>query len=130
MDYERGLDALRAQLEQTNRYLDFVTLEARLRENLHDEGLYGSDESSRRERARVIRGLNDLALQVLGLSFNDLALGRAAQTGQTSARELSLVRQLGITPSPVGIRPPVQPHLQDLLFKNWSGGNLKRCARP
>ena len=36
MDFERGLDALGAQLERTNRYLEFTTLEARLRENLRE----------------------------------------------------------------------------------------------
>lgn len=120
MDHERGLDALGAQLEQTNRYLEFTTLEARLRENLHDERLYGSTETIRSERARIINSLNKLTLEVLGLSFNDLALGRVSAAGQTSARELSLVRQLDVTPSPVGIKPPVQARLQDLPFNELS----------
>jgi CheY-like chemotaxis protein len=120
LDYERGLDALKAQLEQTNRYVEFTTLEARLRENLRGEHLYGTDETSRSERARIINSLNQLALEVLGLSFNDLALGRISPARQTSARELSLVRQLNVTPSPFGIKPPVLTHLQDLPFNELS----------
>jgi hypothetical protein len=120
MDYERGLDALGAQLEQTNRYLEFTTLEARLHENLRDERLYGTSETSRSERARIINSLNRLALKVLGLSFNDLALGRVPAAGRVSARELSLVRQLDIAPSSIGIKPPVQARLQDLPFNELS----------
>jgi hypothetical protein len=120
MDFERGLDALGAQLEQTNRYLEFTTLEARLHENLGDERRYGPNETSRSNRARIVAGLNGLALEVLGLSFNDLALGRIPAAGQISARDLSLVRQLEVTLSPAGIKPPVQPRLQDLPFNELS----------
>ena len=120
MDYERGLELLGAQLEQTNRYLEFTTFEARLRENLKAERLFGPSEQSRRDRARIVAGLNELALKVLGLSFNDLALGRTPVVGEVSARDLSLVGQLGVTPSSAGIQPPVQTHLQDLPFNDLS----------
>jgi len=120
MDFERGLDALGAQLERTNRYLEFTTLEARLRENLRDERTFGANETSRSERARIVTGLNALALKALDLTFNDLALGRATASGQTSASDFSLVRQLKITPSAVNINPPVRPHPQDLPFNELS----------
>lgn len=120
MDYERGLDALRAQLEQTKRYLEFTTLEARLYENLHAERLYGPSETSRSDRARIVNSLNRLALDVLGMNFNDLALGRIPAAGMISTHDLSLVRQLDVTPSPVGITPPVQPRVQDLPFNELS----------
>jgi hypothetical protein len=129
MDYEKGLDALEAQLEQTNRYLEFTALEGRLRENLQDEHLYGTSETSRSERARIITSLNRLALEVLGLSFNDLSLGHVPAAGQASAHESSLVRQLSVTPSPVGIKPPVQPRLQDLPFNELSWEHFESiCA--
>lgn len=73
VNYERGLEVLKARLEQTNRYDEFNVLEARLRENLSGERLYGASEQSRRERAQVIDALNRLALDVLGTSFNDLS---------------------------------------------------------
>jgi hypothetical protein len=88
INFERGLDLLKAQLEQTNRYIEFTTLEARLLENLHDERLYGGTESTRTERAKIVNSLNKLALEVLNLSFNDLSLGRVRNSGQTSTREL------------------------------------------
>jgi len=72
MDYERGLEILKAQLERTNRYDEFNVLEARLLENLREERLYGPSEQNRSDRARIIGGLNRLALDVLGVSFNQL----------------------------------------------------------
>jgi hypothetical protein len=120
MDYERGLDALEAQLEQTSRYLEFETLEARLRENMRDERLYGTDQTIRSDRARIINSLNRLALEVLGSSFNDLALGRVPEAGQISSRALSLVLELDVTPTPAVIKPPVESRLQDLPFNDLS----------
>jgi hypothetical protein len=75
VNYERGLEILKARLERTGRYDEFNVLEARLRENLRDERTYGASEQSRRERAQVIDALNRLALDVLGTSFNDLSRG-------------------------------------------------------
>ena len=116
LDYERGLDLLRAQLEQTNRYVEFTTLEARLRENLKDEHLFGSNETTRAERARIIKSLNKLALDVLKLSFNDLALGRVSVAGRTPARQLSLVNKLNVKLSPDNVEPPIRPKIQELPF--------------
>jgi hypothetical protein len=73
LDYERGLQALSTQLEGTRDQEDFVTLEARLRENLREERLYGSSERVRSDRARIVDSLNRLALNTLGVSFNDLS---------------------------------------------------------
>jgi len=120
MDLERGLEILRAQLEQTNRYDDFNVLEARLRENLRDERLYGPGEQSRRDRARVVDALNRLALDVLTISFNDLSLGRAVPGMQASAGTLSLVRELNVDLTPSQVQPPVQPRLQRLPLNELS----------
>jgi hypothetical protein len=120
VSYGRGLDILRAQLEQTNRYADFNVLEMRLRENLRDERLYGPSEQTRRDRAHVIDGLNRLALDVLGASFNDLSLGRAVPGTQVSAGSLSLVRELNVALTPGDVQPPVHPRLQRLPFNELS----------
>jgi hypothetical protein len=120
MDYDRGLEHLRAQLEQTNRYEEFTTLEARLRENLHDEHLFGTNESSRTDRARVVTSLNKLTTETLGLSFNELALGQIPTAGRTPVGELALVRELNVTLTPLEIKPPVQTQLQDLPFNQLS----------
>jgi hypothetical protein len=120
MDYNRGLELLRAQLEQTNRYEEFTILEARLRENLQDEHLFGTNETSRTDRARVVASLNKLTTESLGLSFNELALGQISAAGRTPAGELALVRELDVTLTPLQIKPPVQTQLQDLPFNQLS----------
>lgn len=120
MNYEHALDSLKAQMEQTNRYIEFTTLEARLRENLQDERLFGTNEANRSDRARVVNSFNRLSLELLKVSFNDLALGCVSEIGQTSVRDLALVHQLNPTLQPDKIKPPVQSRLQDLPFNELS----------
>ena len=76
MDYKRGIDALRQLAEGTDWYQDFTVHEAPLRENLRDERRYGPSEQTRRDRTRIVDQLNVLALKHLGMSFNDLCMGR------------------------------------------------------
>jgi hypothetical protein len=75
--YERGLAALRQRLEHADdeARLAFAVLDTRLRENLRDDRLYGSTETIRSERARIIYELNRLALNQAGPSFNELCGG-------------------------------------------------------
>jgi hypothetical protein len=72
--HERGLAALDALLAQADveTRLDFAVLEARLLANLQDERRYGSNETIRSERTRIMRELNRLALTHLECRFNDL----------------------------------------------------------
>jgi hypothetical protein len=74
MDYERGLAELKRRLEaeHSDRLVEFSTLEARLRENLAADQRFGSSETVRAERARIIGELNRLSLDTIGISFNDL----------------------------------------------------------
>jgi hypothetical protein len=53
-------------------HLDFAVVGSRLRDNLQDERHYGTDETIRSERARIIQELNRMALTHLGRSFNEL----------------------------------------------------------
>jgi hypothetical protein len=76
MDYELGLDALKRLAEGTDWYQDFTVHEAPLRENLRDERRYGPSEQTRRDRTRIVDQLNALALEHLGISFNDLCMGK------------------------------------------------------
>src|SRR5690348_13512326 len=71
MDYEQGLTELEKLLRDTTLENDFLTYEARLRENLHKEQLYGSTEQTRANSAQIIDQLNRLAKNV-GTSFNAL----------------------------------------------------------
>jgi hypothetical protein len=76
MNYERGLDAFKQLAQGTEWYQDFAVYEAPLRENLRDERLYGPSEQTRRDRTRIVDQLNALALEHLGISFNDLCLSK------------------------------------------------------
>jgi hypothetical protein len=73
MDYEQGLAQLKQLLRGTTLEAEFLIYEARLRENLREERLYGSNEQRRSERGPIIYELNRLAKHV-NTSFNDLCL--------------------------------------------------------
>ena len=77
MDYKRGLDAFKQLSEGAEWYQDFTVHEAALRDNLRDERRYGPSEQTRRDRTRIVDQLNALALEHLGISFNDLCLGQS-----------------------------------------------------
>jgi len=72
--YTRALEMLRELIRDKD--FDIVlaqaTLAERLRDNLSDEGIYGTSEVIRAERARILHELNRLALQHAGKTFNDL----------------------------------------------------------
>lgn len=78
LDYVRGLQQLQILVEQRAPDLveAFHTLEARLLDNLSTEEKYGSTETTRADRARIIDALNNLARRAgLPQSFNDLCRG-------------------------------------------------------
>ena len=119
VNYTRGLEILRTQLEQTNRHDELDALEAHLPEGLSDERLDRLTEKTQ-DLAHVIGQLNRLALDVLGISFDDLSLGHPPPSMQASADTLSLVRELDVALTPSNVEPPVQPHLQHLPFNELS----------
>lgn len=76
MDYEQGLQVFKQFAQRKAWFQDFTVYEAALRENLRDEQRYGSSEQTRRDRTRIVDQLNALALHHVGISFNDLCLGK------------------------------------------------------
>jgi len=74
LNLERGLDALKARLQggDPDVFLEFATLESRLCANIQDERRFGSSETVRSERARIVMELNRLALAHCEVSFNVL----------------------------------------------------------
>jgi hypothetical protein len=101
MDYRRGLTNLRAQLPP-EALEEFLVLEGRLQENLKQEQLFGGTETTRATRAQVVAGLNTLALQHIGQSFNALCLqtspdgtGQAPRAGGPSAGQTLHVNTQG-----------------------------------
>jgi len=83
MDYEQGLAALKAGLAAAhpNLLAEFAVLEERLLDTARRERLFGGSEATRSERSQVVYELNGLALQKLGVSFNDLCAGAALPVG-------------------------------------------------
>ncbi len=75
INYDNGLAQMRKLINKHAPTMlnEFLTLESRLRENLHSAGLFGETETVRAERARVVASLNDLAQRAsFGKTFNDL----------------------------------------------------------
>lgn len=71
--YEYGLNKLQESIcKEHIDYEDFLSLEASLRENIRTERSYGQSSNLVCERRRLITGLNNLTLKILGISFNDL----------------------------------------------------------
>ncbi len=72
--YERGLERLSELLANadTETMLSFAVLEARIRENLRSERLFGSTETLRHERSQIVHELNRITLDWGGRSFTSL----------------------------------------------------------
>lgn len=81
MDYEVALRRLLEGLGKDHYlYAEALTLQARLLENIRQERLFGASETTRVERSRLVSALNQLALNALGTSLNDLAMEPRAAT--------------------------------------------------
>jgi hypothetical protein len=78
LDYERGLRVLEQYVpaDGENDWKDFNVFKQQLLENLRSERRFGSTETLRNERSRIVDSLNPLALNRAGLSFVDLCLGK------------------------------------------------------
>lgn len=71
--YECGLEELLERLGKDHpRHAEALTLQSRLLENIAQTRRYGDTEIHRAERAQVVDALNNLALQAIHSSFNEL----------------------------------------------------------
>ncbi|MDJ0594132.1 MAG: toll/interleukin-1 receptor domain-containing protein [Pleurocapsa sp. MO_226.B13] len=72
--YFKGLAIMSKQLQTANIdiQLTFSTLDARLQENIRDENMFGSSETLRNERNRIVYQLNSLGLKYLKKTFNKM----------------------------------------------------------
>lgn len=73
MNYQRGINRLLERLDDDEINEATPTIAA-LRTNLRKEQLYGSNEAIRSKTAELVSDLNRIALDELGVSFNDLCL--------------------------------------------------------
>jgi hypothetical protein len=80
IDYELGLGLLREALanEPNDKKVELYTLEARLREYLENEKLFGVSDTVREGRARVLYNLNEFVVRAgLGTSFTELCVTKS-----------------------------------------------------
>lgn len=85
--YETGLSDLLNRLgRDTPDYEDGLRFQQRLIENITEVRQYGSTESLRADRARIITGLNELARAALGMTFNELCKLTAPAAPQENKR--------------------------------------------
>ncbi len=71
--YEAGLRELLHQLGSGHpRHVDALVYQQRMFENIAQSRQHGDTDARKAERSQVINRLNQLALSVLGRSFNDL----------------------------------------------------------
>jgi len=72
--YETGINRLLEQLGRDHpRYSEALTLQSRLVENIAQTRRYGDNETRRTDRAQIVDSLNCLALEAVGVSFNELS---------------------------------------------------------
>lgn len=79
MNYEKGLEKLEPYIpveEKEDDRIDFDSLRNRLLQNMKEERRYGTTETLRNDRTRIIDGLNSLARRLTQMSFTDLSLGK------------------------------------------------------
>lgn len=71
--YRRGLAEILKQLDNSHpRYLEALTLQARLWENENATRIFGDTETRLAERVQIINSCNSLALEEFGISFNEM----------------------------------------------------------
>jgi hypothetical protein len=71
--YEQGLERLLGNLNRKpTHYTEVLTLQARLMENIAQARHYGDNEVYRTGRAQILAALNQVALEAIGKSFNEL----------------------------------------------------------
>lgn len=76
INYEKGLAELSSSIcsEDESIWKDFYLYKSQLLANIQEEEKFGSTETLRSERYRVIDKLNAIALSLTGNSFTDLCM--------------------------------------------------------
>jgi hypothetical protein len=110
--YEEGLRHLLARLGKDHpNYRDVLLFQARFTENIERAQLYGDDDANSADRMQIINGLNDLALQAIDISFNELCgLQLVSEKSEKDFGEGysqgDSVSQLQIPPLSLSLLPP------------------------
>jgi len=92
--YEVGLSGLLAKLNKDHPcYADALVYQQRLLENIAQARRYGDTETRRAERAQIVDALNQLALEAVGVSFNEV-IGALEEEGTSKSLSSSSVREV------------------------------------
>ena len=92
--YEVGLSGLLAKLNRDHPcYADALVYQQRLLENIAQARRYGDTEDRRAERAQIVDALNRLALEAVGVSFNEV-IGALEEEGTSNSLSSSSVREV------------------------------------
>jgi tetratricopeptide (TPR) repeat protein len=93
--YEIGIRQLRMHIPPDHpRVTDLLVYQQRLTENISQSRLYGNSETRTAERAEVIHRLNELALALLGQTFNDICGPIIHPKPQEVGKRISELRML------------------------------------
>ena len=91
--YETGLAQLLERLGSDHpRYTDALVYQHRLQKNIAQARQYGDTEALQHEQAQIVDRLNRLALEAVGVSFNELCELRH-QEGVRSYQEMTFVNR-------------------------------------
>lgn len=96
MDYQHGMDLLLNILQQKKdaHYNEALIYQQRLLENLRQENFFGSNETTRSERAQIVSALNQLSIKTIHIPFNDLCLGKLPEQVVVATFDLVKLRQI------------------------------------
>jgi hypothetical protein len=121
-DYVRGLSALKNLLPEV-ALLEFETLEARMLDNLHREGLYGSTRETTAERFTIVDTLNQLARQHGTKSFTELCFHPQTVKVSTS-KTLPVDTDFAGSETGADSKVVVPPSSSSSKFSNQIQGNV------
>jgi hypothetical protein len=133
MNYEQGLERFKEYLknekDQGPLYQEFLTYEARLRENLKEEPRHGSNEGTRSRRSEIVSRLNELAKKAGLESFNDLCQpdNTPDPLSPSSAQSAGFEATKTSGPQPATSQPPStleQPSVPEPEAKSQPGENI------
>ena len=89
--YETGLTRLLERLDSDHpRYTEALTLQSRLLENIAQTRRYGDTDALKHARAQIVDSLNRLALETVGVSFNEVIGALEKESTSSSLPSLSV----------------------------------------
>ena len=100
MKYQRGLALLKQRLGSDHvRYPEWLVFEQRLTDTIDRARIFGDTAEIRHDLAQIVSGLNTIAMDQLGMSFNDLC----AEALRMHEQQLSAIPAYYLSPTVVDL---------------------------